>query len=404
MLIIIKSKKLLFRERKAKREAQELADEPDEILGTPSQALGSGTIRSLVPSRASRMKKSTVASSSTLLPSVQERPFYNPGEKDLDSFQTPDVFIPPPRRQKALYKGTYFPCFGLFCSPLAGTEIFPLPPKMEKVHFDVAMDQPTDHMDGEPKYDYLDDIKKYMEPILASYKNPNKDRFLYRYANDMENDWKHKFPYASHRFGEYPHVKRDVKDSEQFQGFYNRPDMFENYVDRLTGVNKGRHGMGSKLSHEQLPVQQSVQAQESTQRQLAAKASEIKTLTSDEFGEHIGYGPIFTKFLALNRRFAEKGHKLVKNVERLPLHQIQLMTSYEQFEDWIFQPKGSIQSPNMVHEKLLFVDPWDQQFTVTQKIKVAGWLSTLFKFDRIKLIASKVRIVLTLYKLINTKK
>ena len=325
-----------------------------------------------------------------MLPSVQERPFYNPGEKDLDVMQTPDVFMPPPRRQKALYRGTYFPCFGLFCAPLAGTEIFPLPPKMEKVHFAVATDQPTDHMDGEPQYQYLDDIKQYMEPILASYTNPKKAKFLHRYGNDIENDWEHKFPYASHRFGEFPHVKKELKDTELFQSF--QPNMFNNYDDRLTGRKTGKHGLGAKVSHENIPVSPSTQAQQATQRQLAAKASEIKTLTSDEFGEHIGFGPTFPKFLELSKRFVEKGRKLVKNFEHLPLHQIQMMTSYEQFENWIFQPKGQIQTPNQLHEKCLFEEPWNNRFTVTQKIKVAGWFSTLLKFDRFKLIAPKVNL------------
>ena len=70
--------------------------------------------------------------------------------------------------------------------------------------------------------------------------------------------------------------------------------------------------------------------------------------------------------------------------------ELHTMTTYEQFEDWMFQVKDQNEVPNAAHEKCLLLPPWEDQFAMTQRLKIGSWLGTLIKYDRIKLIKQKV--------------
>ena len=179
-------------------------EEVDDILGTPEGALGPGSITSLIPSRKPRARRvhNHDDSRSVAETFINERPFYNKGVEQLINVSQDNVMIAP-ARQKALFRGRYFTSFGLICPPLAGTEIFPMAPRMEKIHFAVAADMPLDHFDGEPQQHYFDDIKSYMKPIFKSYQLSNRDRYLHRFKNaNFDEEWRTKFPFASHRFFE----------------------------------------------------------------------------------------------------------------------------------------------------------------------------------------------------------
>ena len=86
-------------------------------------------------------------------------------------------------RPKNKFNGVYFPCFAGVCGGvLAGTAVFPLPPKQEKVHFLHAISAPLDHLDGQfqPDSDYLDDIACHMKFKLESWEYPNRLDYLDR--------------------------------------------------------------------------------------------------------------------------------------------------------------------------------------------------------------------------------
>ena len=121
-------------------------EDVDIVIGTPEDALGSGTIRSLIPSRkaaAARLSNDDVTSTVTSLTnvgsSVVQKPYYNPRITEEIEVDIIEPIIQSTGREKALYRGRYFPSFGLFCAPLMGTQILPLSPKMEK-----SMDRPVD--------------------------------------------------------------------------------------------------------------------------------------------------------------------------------------------------------------------------------------------------------------------
>ena len=365
----------------------------EDILGTPDGALGTGSIVSLIPSRKKkpiqRVKHNTtseVGSSKSSNWASDRHPFN----------QTPEFIALPPSRQKALFKGRYFPSFGLLCPPLAGTEIFPLSPKMEKIHFAVAADMPLDHFDGEPQQQFLDDIKEYMQPIFESYQLSSKDRYLHRFKNpDFNEEWAKKFPYASHRFQEGNAIRTKVGADEVFKGnFESNSNLLEGYRENLTSntLNE-RHGKGSKLRHEQLQVIESQQAQQKELRQIGFSAGQMKVESFDSMTNAEEFGRKFEKFLNVAKLFFAKGHKSIQNHHEIPMLELHNITSYEQFEDWIFQVKDENSVPNATHEKCLQLAPWNEHFSTTQRLKIDGWLGTLLKFDRIKMIKKKVGLV-----------
>lgn len=369
-------------------------EQVDDILGTPEGALGPGSIQSLIPSRRARARKvhNHDDSRSVAHTFIHERPFYNRGvDQILDVSQDNSTMAP--ARQKALFKGRYFTSFGLLCAPLAGTEIFPVAPKMEKLHFAVAADMPLDHFDGEPQQQYFDDIKSHMKIIFKSYQLSSRDRYLHRFKNfNFDEEWRLKFPFASHRFHEGNAVRGEIGEAERFKtSLEANPNLFQGYKENLHVQEfDDRHGKGSKLRHNQLQAVDSPQALQKETRMMGLSANRMKIASSDSLEKSDDLGRRFEKFLQASRQFFSKGHRYIQQVQNVPMLDLRSFTTYEQFENWIFQVKDVQEIPNATHEKCLMMAPWDEFFNNTQRIKIAGWLTTLIKFDRIKLIRPKV--------------
>ena len=371
-------------------------EQVDDILGTPEGALGPGSITSLIPSRKTRARKvhNFDDSRSVAQTFLHDRPFYNKGVDQILNSSL-DKATMAPARQKALFKGRYFTSFGILCAPLNGTEIFPLAPKMEKIHFAVAADMPLDHFDGEPQQHYFDDIKRHMETVFKSYQLSSRDRYLHRFKNsNFDDEWRMKFPFASHRFYEGNAVRNDIGEAEKFKtSLEKNPNLFQGYRENLHVQDFGEsHGKGSKLRHEQLNVIASPQAAQRETRMIGLSANRMKIESSDSLAKADDLGRRFDMFLTTAKKFFNKGHRMIQQVENVPMLELRAFTTYEQFENWIFQERDIRDVPNATHEKCLMMAPWDAYFNNTQRLKIAGWLSTLVRFDRIKLIRPKVRL------------
>ena len=369
-------------------------EQVDEVLGTPEGALGPGSISSLIPNRKVRARKvhNKDDSRSVAETFIHDRPFYNRGvEQIMDVSQDNNLLAP--ARQKALFRGRYFASFGLLCAPLAGTEIFPVAPRMEKIHFAVTADMPLDHFDGEPQQQYFDDIKGYMKDVFKSYHISNRDRYLHRFKNaNFDDEWRLKFPFASHRFFEGNAVRGEIGQEEKFRtSLEANPDLFQGYRENLHIQDFGdSHGKGSKLRHEQLNVVASPQASQRETRLIGLSANRMKVESSESLFHTDDLGRRFEKFLKLSKQFFAKGHRSIQQAQNVPMLELRSFTTYEQFENWIFQERDVHEIPNATHEKCLMMAPWDDFFNNTQRLKIAGWMATLVKFDRIKLIRTKV--------------
>ena len=134
----------------------------------------------------------------------------------------------------------------------------------------------------------------------------------------------------------------------------------------------------------------SPQAAQRETRLIGLSANRMKMESSDSLVKTDHLGRRFDKFLGLSKQFFAKGHRSIIRVQDVPMLELRSFTTYEQFENWIFQERDVREIPNATHEKCLMMAPWDEFFTNTQRIKIAGWLTTLVKFDRIKLIRPKV--------------
>ena len=118
----------------------------------------------------------------------------------------------------------------------------------------------------------------------------------------------------------------------------------------------------------------------------------MKVESADSLSSSDSLGRKFEKFLSLAKQFFAKGHRSISRIQNVPLLDLRSIITYEQFEDWIFKPKDPMEllQPNMVHEKCLMMPPWDERFSNTERLKIAGWMTTLIRFDRVKLIRGKV--------------
>ena len=104
-------------------------------------------------------------------------------------------------RTSGTFNGVYFPCMGIFCGPLFGTDIFPLPPRQEKYHFNLVMDKPTDHYDGNPNSAYEDQVRRYMQKPSRAFERTNLRFNSQQSLTANERNWNLKFPFSSQRFG-----------------------------------------------------------------------------------------------------------------------------------------------------------------------------------------------------------
>ena len=93
-------------------------------------------------------------------------------------------------RPKAATLGSYFESIAAIFAPAYGTVMFPMPPNTEKLHWEVgvgSLQADLEKYDGEFVYQYIDDIKNHMKPIIDAMDfMPNDDWGLDRYSNDIE--------------------------------------------------------------------------------------------------------------------------------------------------------------------------------------------------------------------------
>ena len=198
-------------------DSDEVEDEVTPITGTTSGALIPSRTGSLIPSRTGsklNQTRSVITSTTSVTSTNYARshlPTFVPAEHEPRILPTVGQKIDPTalKRPKKAFRGRAFPSFGNLIKPLHGSIIFPLSPKQEKLYFKVATNAPIDHYDGDLDPIFVDDIKKFMEPVLESFfpSVQNAQRFLCRRKNYYAQDWKAKFPLASNRIDEFNGVK-----------------------------------------------------------------------------------------------------------------------------------------------------------------------------------------------------
>ena len=139
-------------------------------------------------------------------------------------------------RTSGTFNGVYFPCMGIFCGPLFGTEIFPLPPKQEKYHFNLMMNKPTDHYDGNPNSAYEDQVRRYMQKPSRAFERTNLRFNTQQALVANERNWNAKFPFASQRFGE------QVQAASEYTYVFQPVEFNQNLLTKESDVYRPKRG------------------------------------------------------------------------------------------------------------------------------------------------------------------
>ena len=152
------------------------------------------------------------------------------GQDNLDEFlEETSINL---TRTSGTFNGVYFPCFGIFSAPLFGTEIFPLPPKQEKYHFNLVMNEPTDHYDGNPNSKYEDEIRRFMKDQIFAFEQTSTSFNAQRLLDEQMDLWWRKFPLASIRWGQTVAAYEELPPiREKFYSVEANPNLLTNRMD-----------------------------------------------------------------------------------------------------------------------------------------------------------------------------
>ena len=99
----------------------------------------------------------------------------------------------------------------------------------------MATNSSIDHYDGDLDQTFIDDIKKFMAPVLESFfpSFQTASRFLCRKRNNFEEDWAVKFPLASNRINE----KNAAGDPDEIPYLYVDSGRDQHIYDGFTTVS-----------------------------------------------------------------------------------------------------------------------------------------------------------------------
>ena len=134
-------------------------------------------------------------------------------------------------RPKAFFNGVPFVGFGLYCPPLHGTEVMPLPPAMEKMFFSYVTAAPVSHLEGNDGLDeeFLTNVRTHMDLKLAAWANSPDYQFDPKKERHYETIEK-KFPFAIFSVNQRPYkVKDSIPQNEVFKPHETNPNIFDGF-------------------------------------------------------------------------------------------------------------------------------------------------------------------------------
>ena len=279
-------------------------------------------------------------------------------------------------RPRRAFRGKAFVGFGNIVPMLHGTAIFPLPPKQEKAYFMVANDGKLDHYDGEANQSFVDDIKAYMTSVMAALQPESQqlDSFLNRTDNRSFNqEWKIKFPFASHRLHERNAMHTEGLLVERTATTTYDPDFY------LHDSKPGRHALmsGVSLKHGGTKTNKVEIVNWAELETRMARVTLRNIFNSVERPDTASEFQVrFTSFRSKVAHFLHLGEKWDHPSDyENKIRELREIDSYNEFEGWIMETKENLRDLNMIHEKWLTNGLARRLVTNTQIIRIGHWVT-----------------------------
>ena len=297
--------------------------------------------------------------------------------------QKPSNFELRPRRA---YRGRAFVGFGNVCPVLHGTVIFPLPPKQEKVYFNVANDGAIDHYDGDPNPAFMDDIKQHMHYVMASLQPERQTlaTFLARTNNfDFNREWREKFPFSSHRLHEHNAMHTEGLEIERNAATLHDPSL---YLDEVASIRP--HAIMSGISQKHGGVKTD-KAEIVNWPELELRMAQT---TLQNIFNSVERPDADTDFQLRFKTYRNKVAHFLKSGEKWDhpddyegkVRELKFLDSYNKFEAWILEEKTALTDLNMLHE-LWLTNGFARRIVPNSQITRLGhWCTIFFQYPNFK--------------------
>ena len=288
-------------------------------------------------------------------------------------------------RPRRAYRGRAFVGFGNIVPVLHGTVVFPLPPKEEKLYFNVANDGAIDHYDGEANHSFIDDIKAYMDLVMASLQpeRQNLVTFLSRTNNMYFNsEWRRKFPFSSHRLHEHSAMHDPSHQLERTAASSYDPVM---YLDIEPGTH---HAIMSGISRKHGGVKtDKAEIVNWAELELRMAQSTLRNIFNS-----VERPDADSDFQLRFQTYRNKVAHFIKSGEKWDhpkdyegkVRELKSLDSYNKFEEWILEEKTSLSDLNMLHELWLTNGFARRIVTNSQIIRLGHWCTVFFQYSHFK--------------------
>ena len=274
---------------------------------------------------------------------------------DVQNISYPEIVRP---RPKAATVGTYFASPATLIPPLFATPPFPLPPMMEKMHWEVAVNRiesDLERYDGQLIPQYLEDIKQHMTQVIGAmdFKPDDPDGLDRLHPNIVENLYR-KFPFMIHRLTDRP-SRAMYSPRVKFTSYSDNKDEYvraRNPARTTTGMGVTR--ITSRMYVPDRPVQiltnEEIQARLTRARGVQA-AESVQIQNRPESSSYT----VIEQYNRTVRHFFQTGHQWPRpTADVMMVNKLPNIKTADHLQDWLLR-NPFIPNQNQIGQKYVFI-------------------------------------------------
>ena len=317
------------------------------------------------------------------------RPDYIEREDHFDELMEENSIVM--TRNSGTFNGVYFPCMGIFASPLFGTNIFPLPPKQEKYHFNLMMNGPTDHYDGNPNSKYEDEIRRIMKPQMLAFEKTSVSFNDQRSLTHNLEEWDSKFPFALVRWGENVAAYNDqAEGGVKFQTVEQNPDLLGQRND-YARVKHGRAQTRNTVTGLHNPPSPVTSKEKLMEKKQQLESQKLKVFIGEVDFRQSDILTEYDQFTNLVREFRIRGgsFKAPLNIIRKVVYLVDNVNQMEDMQRWMVHTQGKFDF-HAFHEGWLPGPILNKRLSQTERAKLSTWMLTCLEYHNFMQIRQKV--------------